>query len=114
MEINAIPPPCLSLKQCVSSRSFNLSKILGGWFHVIINHQTLIRDKGDSFCPIVGVENTPASIGSPGADGGAVKFWISDGGGAGYLSKRPSDGPSSQTTAKMLEKRKFSPGTVLE
>ena len=56
----------------------------------------------------------PASIGSPGADGGAVEFWISGGGGSGSLSKRPSDGPSSRTSANLLAQWKVSLGTVTE
>ena len=87
------------LKQCFSSRSVTRSNILGGWFHVIINLQPLITDKGNVFCPVGGVE-IPASIGSPGADGGAFKLWISGGGGAGYFSKRPSYGPSYWMTEK--------------
>ena len=54
--INVIPPPCLSIKQCVGSRSINRRNILGGWFSVIINLQTLIPDKGNFFCSIGGVE----------------------------------------------------------
>ena len=57
-EINAIPPPCLYLKQCARIRSVNQRNILGGWFHVIINLQPLISDKGNIFFPIGGVENT--------------------------------------------------------
>ena len=56
--INAIPPPCLSLKQCVRRRSVNQRNIIGGWFHVIINLQPLILDKGNVFRLIGGVENT--------------------------------------------------------
>ena len=55
--INAIPPPCMSLKQCVSSTSVYQSNILGGWSRVIINLQPLIPDKGNVFYPIGGVEN---------------------------------------------------------
>ena len=43
------------------------------------------------------------SIGSPGAYGGVVKFWISGGGGAGSLSNIPSYFPYSWTTANILE-----------
>ena len=57
---------------------------------------------------------TPAPIGSPGADGGAVEFWISDGGGSGYLSKRPSAGPSSRMTVDILAQWKVSLGMVTE
>ena len=56
--INAIPPPCLSLKQCVSSRSVNQRNILWCWLYVIINQQPLIPDKGNVFYLIGGVENT--------------------------------------------------------
>ena len=56
----------------------------------------------------------PASIGPPGADSGAVGLWISGGGVANYLSKRPSHIPSSQTTVKLLEQFKVSQGTVAE
>ena len=55
--IDAIPPPCLSIKQRVSNRSIYQSNIIGGWFHFIINLQTLIPDKGNVFCPNEGVEN---------------------------------------------------------
>ena len=57
---------------------------------------------------------TPASIVSPGADGRAVKFWISGGGGAGYFSNWPSDVPYTQTTANALSQWKVSPGMVAE
>ena len=57
-EIDAIAPPCLSLKQCVSRRSVYQRNIIWGWFHVIINLQPLIPDKGNLFCPIGGIENT--------------------------------------------------------
>ena len=57
---------------------------------------------------------TPASIGSPGADGGAVEFWISGGRGAGSLSKRPLAVPSSRTTANLLEQWNVSLGMVTE
>ena len=53
-----------------------------------------------------------ASIGTPGADGGAVEFWISGGGGVGSLSKRPPSGPSSQTTVNLLAQWKVSLGMV--
>ena len=56
--INAIPPPFLSLKKFVNGKNINQKIILGGWFHVIINLQNLIPDKGNVFFPIVGVENT--------------------------------------------------------
>ena len=56
----------------------------------------------------------PSSIGSSGADGGAVEFWIYGGGGAGSLSNSTSDGPSSRTTAKLLAQWKVSPGIVAE
>ena len=56
----------------------------------------------------------PASIGSPGSDGGVVKFWISGGGGSGSFSKRHSAGPSYQTTANLLEQFKIPPVTVME
>ena len=55
--INSIPTPCLSLKQCVSSRIFNWRNILRGWLHVIINLQALIPYKGNVFFPIGGIEN---------------------------------------------------------
>ena len=55
--IDAIPPPCLSPKQFVSSRSVYQRKILGGWFHVIINLQPLITGKSNGLYPIGGVEN---------------------------------------------------------
>ena len=50
--IDAIPHSCLSLKQCISSRSVYQRNIIGGWFHAIINLQPLIPDKGNVFCPI--------------------------------------------------------------
>ena len=55
-----------------------------------------------------------ASIGSPGADGGAVNLWISGGGGSGSFSKRPAAGPSSRTTAYLLAQWKVSLRTVAE
>ena len=72
MEIDAIPPPCISLKQCVSISSVYQMNIIRGWLHVIINIQTLIHDKVNVFFLIRDVEK-PASIGSPGADGGVVE-----------------------------------------
>ena len=57
---------------------------------------------------------TLTSICSPGADGGAVKFWIYSGGGASSLSKRPSAGPSSWTTANLLSQWKVSLGMITE
>ena len=104
--IVAIPPLCMSLKQCVSSSSVNQNNILRSWFQVIINLQALIPDKGNVFCPIGGVK-MPASTGSPGADGGLVELWISCGVGEGSLSKRPSDGPSSCTYTNLLAQSKL-------
>ena len=60
------------------------------------------------------VLKTPTSKGVPGADGGEVEFWIYGGGGAGYLSKRPSDGPYPRKTANLFSKFKVSPGIVVE
>ena len=88
-------------------------KILGGWFHVIINLQPLFLIRAMSSDQLEALK-TPDSIGSPGSDGGAVEFWISGGGGAGFLSKRPSSGPYSQKTANLLEQWKVSPGMVSE
>ena len=48
----------MSLKQCVRISSANQRNNLGGWFHVIINLQTLIPDKGNFFFPVGCVENT--------------------------------------------------------
>ena len=47
----------MSFKQCVIISSVDQRNILGGWFHVIINLQPLIPDKGNVFFPIGGVEN---------------------------------------------------------
>ena len=55
--IDAIPPPYMSLKQCVIIRSVEKRNIIRGWFHVIINLQPLISDKGNVLFPIGGVEN---------------------------------------------------------
>ena len=55
--IDAIPPPYLSLKQCFRRRNVNQRYSLGVWFHVIINLQPLIPEKGNVFFPIEGVEN---------------------------------------------------------
>ena len=55
-----------------------------------------------------------SSIGYPAADGGAVEFYISGGGGSISLSKRPSAGPSSYTTSTILAQWKVSKGTVAE
>ena len=57
---------------------------------------------------------TLASIGSPGADGGAFEFWISGGGGEGCFSKRPPASPSSRTTANLLAQWKVSLVMVTE
>ena len=57
---------------------------------------------------------TPASIYLPWADGGAVEFWISGGGGSVYLPKRPSSVPFYQTIANLLAKCKVYLGTVVE
>ena len=57
---------------------------------------------------------TPASVGSPGEDGGAVELWISGGGGEGSLSNIPSDGLASRTTADLSVQWKVSPGMVAE
>ena len=37
----------MSLKRCIRIIIFNQSKIIGGWFHDIINTQPLITDKGN-------------------------------------------------------------------
>ena len=42
----------------------------------------------------------PASIGYPAADGGAVEFYISCGGGSSLFSKRPSSVPSFRKNQK--------------
>ena len=55
--IEAIPPLCLSLKQCVSIRGVNQRNIIGVWFHLIINIQTLIPDKGNVLLLIGGIGN---------------------------------------------------------
>ena len=57
---------------------------------------------------------TPASIGSPGAEGGAVEFCISGGGGAGSFSTRTSSGPYPQTIANLLAQWNVYPGMVTE
>ena len=48
----------MCLKLCVSSRSVNLRKSFGGWFHIITNLQPLITDKGNVFCQIGGAGNS--------------------------------------------------------
>ena len=102
--------PCLSLKQCVISRSVYQRNIIGGWFHVIINLQPLIHDKGNVFLPIGGVEN--ASLNRvPWDRGWGVELWISSGVESGYLSKMPSYGPFSRTTVYLLVQWKAYPGT---
>ena len=58
MATDYTPHLCLSLKQYVSNRSVNRRKVIGGWFHVIINIHPLITEKGNIFCLIVGVEKT--------------------------------------------------------
>ena len=57
MAIYAIPPPYLYLKQCISSRIVYQRNILGVWFHVIINLQTLILYKGNVFYSNGGIEH---------------------------------------------------------
>ena len=56
--IDTIPPPCLSVKQCVSRIIVYQSNIIGGWFHVTTNLQPLIPHKDNIFCLIGGVEST--------------------------------------------------------
>ena len=51
---------------------------------------------------------TTSSFGSHGADGEAVEFWISDGGGAGSLSGFPLNVPYYWTTVNLLEQLKVS------
>ena len=109
--IDSILPPCLSLKQCVSSRSVDQRNIIGGWFHAITNLLNLITDK-KMFSAQLEALKMPASICSPGGDGGAVKFWISGGGGTGSLSKSPSSGTSYRTTVNLLAQWKVYPGTI--
>ena len=59
------------------------------------------------------VLKTPASIGSPGEDVGAVEFCVSGGRVSGSLKNMTLDGPSYWTTAKLLAEWKFSPVTVI-
>ena len=111
--IDAIPLPCLYLKQCVSIRSVGRSNILGGWFHVIINLQPLITDKRNFFCPVGGVENASLNRVPWGRwwGGRILDIWWRI---AGSLSKGPSASLSSQTTVNHLVQSKVSPGTVSE
>ena len=69
--INAIPPPCLSLKECVSRRSVGQRNMLEGWFPVIINLQPLIPEKWNVFLPIGGA-NMLDWICSPDTDSGVA------------------------------------------
>ena len=103
----------MSLNQCVSIRSVNQRNILRGWFYVIITLQPLLPDKSNVSDQLEALQ-TPASIGYPGADGGAVELLISGGGGAGYFLNSPSYGPSSQITTNLLAKWKVSPEMVAE
>ena len=57
---------------------------------------------------------TSASIGYPGADGGAFELWISGGVGSGSISNHPSDGPSSRANVNLLAQWRVSLGTVAE
>ena len=106
-EINAIPPPCLYLKQCVRIRSVNRKNNLGGWLHFIINLQPLIPNKVNVFCLIGGVEN--ASLDSfPWVRWWGRQildlWWIR----VGLFLKEPSSSPSSRTTVNLLVQWKFS------
>ena len=44
--IGAIPPSGIFLKQCIISSIFDQTNVIGGWFHVVINLQPMIPDKG--------------------------------------------------------------------
>ena len=54
--IGAIPPSGIFLKQCIISSIFDQTNVIGGWFHVFINLQPMIPDKGGVIWPIGGSE----------------------------------------------------------
>ena len=111
--IDAIPPHVFSSNSVSSVGMLTKGTSLGASSVSSSNYSPWFMTR-TIYSAILEALKIPASIGSPGSDGGVVEFCIYGEGEALSLSKKPSTGPSLRTTANLLAQCKFSLGTVAE